>query len=92
MKKRMIAVVLAMVMVMTSGLSERRYCDRFVLWKRRHGHGRAKPGRGAVLRSRSIFRWTVTDKIICFIQRPPSMNLLLNIRAKYCFLRANDIY
>ena len=36
--------------------------------------------------------WTVTGKIICFIQRPPSMNLLLNIRAKYCFLRANGIY
>ena len=23
---------------------------------------------------------------------PPSMNLLLNIRAKYCYLRANSIY
>ena len=91
-KKSMTVAVLAMVIVMTSGLYERRYCDRLVLWKRRRGHGRAKPGRGAVLKGRSIFIWTVTDKIICFIQRPPSMNLLLNVRAKYCFLRANGIY
>ncbi len=46
----------------------------------------AAAGSGAATgQGRRIFRLTVTGKIICFIQRPPSMNLLLNVRAKYCF-------